>query len=66
MAFPPRPAMVHVPMMDCTGRRKPSWAPAAGVAQLLAAAVHHRIVTGPHAGRKALTLHIWRKWPYLP
>ena len=31
--------------------------PADGFEQLLGAAVHYRIATGPHAGRKALTLH---------
>ena len=31
--------------------------PADGFEQLLAAAVHYRIAVGPHAGRKALTLH---------
>ena len=31
--------------------------PADGFDQLLGAAVHYRIATGPHAGRKALTLH---------
>ena len=31
--------------------------PADGFEQLLGAAVHYRITTGPHAGRKALTLH---------
>ena len=31
--------------------------PADGFEQLLAAAVHYCIATGPHAGRKALTLH---------
>ena len=30
--------------------------PADGFEQLLGAAVHYRIATGPHAGRKALTL----------
>ena len=30
--------------------------PADGFEQLLAAAVHYRIATGPHTGRKALTL----------
>ena len=30
--------------------------PADGLEQLLGAAVHYRIATGPHAGRKALTL----------
>ena len=31
--------------------------PTDGFEQLLGAAVHYRIATGPHAGRKALTLH---------
>ena len=31
--------------------------PADGFEQLLGAAVHYRIAVGPHAGRKALTLH---------
>ena len=31
--------------------------PADDFEQLLGAAVHYRIATGPHAGRKALTLH---------
>ena len=31
--------------------------PADGFEQLLGAAVHYRIATGPHTGRKALTLH---------
>ena len=31
--------------------------PADGFEQLLGAAVYYRIATGPHAGRKALTLH---------
>ena len=31
--------------------------PAGGFEQLLGAAVHYRIAVGPHAGRKALTLH---------
>ena len=30
--------------------------PADGFEQLLGAAVHYRIATGPHTGRKALTL----------
>ena len=31
--------------------------PADGFERLLGAAVHYRIAVGPHAGRKALTLH---------
>ena len=40
--------------------------PADGFEQLLGAAVHYRIATGPHAGRKALTLRTVASHPPAP